>query len=48
MRIFLLKKTYSSPEFNYLRFALEDTICVSDSTETPIDDIIEHDDDGDL
>jgi len=41
-----LKKKYDSPEFELLRFTIENVICAS--AETPIDDIIEIDDDDDL
>ena len=46
MRVVLLKKEYSSPEFDYVRIALENVICTS--AETPIDDIIEEDNSDDL
>ena len=40
-----MKKSYFSPKFDSIKIELETMICVS--AETPIDDIIEYDDDGD-
>lgn len=46
VRSVLLKKSYISPEFDFIRIQLEDTICAS--AETPFDDIIEDDNDDDV
>ena len=40
-----MKKTYDSPEFELLRFTIDNVICAS--AETPIDDKIEYNDDDD-
>ena len=41
-----MKKTYDSPEFELVRFTIENVICAS--AEIPIDDIIEIDGDDDV
>ena len=41
-----LKKSYISPEFEYVKIQLETVICAS--AETVVDDIIEYDDDDDV
>ena len=41
-----MKKSYISPEFDYIRMHLNDVICAS--AETPFDDIIEDDGDDDV
>ena len=42
-----MKKSYISPEFEYVKLKLETVICTSFNAETPIDDIIEYDDGDD-
>lgn len=42
-----MKKTYCSPEFEYIKFKPKTTNYTPTDTETPIDDIIEYDDDDD-
>ncbi len=41
-----MKKSYISPEFDYVSILFDTAICYS--AETPIDDIIEDDDDDDV
>lgn len=38
-----MKKSYVSPEFDCVKFDIKTDVCTS--AETPIDDIIEYDDD---
>lgn len=42
MRGYKLKKSYITPEIDYVKIDVETVVCTS--AETPIDDIIEHED----